>query len=453
MSSSRKIELLKGLEAAPFYLQQQDLDWVEKVFDSMSLDEKIGQLFCPIGFSTDPGYLQGALLRHHIGGLFFRNGESSEMQETFRYAQSHSKIPLLIPSNLEAGGNGAATDGTAYGMPLAVSAAKDSKYAYRLGKVACSEGAAIGINWAFAPVVDIDLNCHNPITNVRTFGSQAEVVYRCASQYLKAAKEENVAVSIKHFPGDGVDERDQHLLTSINSLSREEWDESFGMVYKKLIEEDALTIMAGHIALPSYQGFFNAETAKQVIPASLSKELLYDLLRKQLGFNGMIVTDASPMLGFTCAMERAKAVPYSIECGCDMFLFNKDLEEDYGFMMEGYKRGILSEERLEEAVLRILGLKAALKLHTKKADNSLVPNPEHLQKVGCQEHQEWAKELADASVTLVKDTQKILPLRVEKHRRVLLQILGDFDSNERIRKTVEVELEKRGFIVSHYEKE
>ena len=440
------------LKKKPFCLNDADIEWVEKTLEQMTLEEKIGALFCPIGYSTDPEYLD-MLLGFHIGGLFFRDGVGEEMRRTFEYAQNHSPIPLLIPSNLEAGGDGAATDGTPYGKQMACAAAGDKKYAYRLGKIACTEAAALGINWAFAPVVDIDMNYHNPITNVRTYGENPETVYSYAKEYMRAATECNVAVSIKHFPGDGVDERDQHLLTSVNSLSMEEWDAAYGKIYQKLIEDGALTVMAGHIAMPAYQEHYNPLTKGNIIPASLSKELLNNLLRDKLGFNGLIISDATPMVGFTAAMAREKSVPLAIESGCDMFLFNKDLAEDYQFMMDGYKNGILSEKRLMDANRRILALKAALKLHEKKASGTLVPSADSLQTLKSKQHTEWAKELADASITLVKDTQKLLPIDAEKYPKVLLEIMGDFPSNERVLPQVKKELEKKNFQVFVYEKE
>lgn len=442
-----------NLKAKPFNLKEEDVQWVEQTLASMSLEEKIGQLFCPIGYATDRGYLEYELLRHHIGGLFFRDGMSEEMRDTFAYAQSRSRIPLLIPSNLEAGGDGAAIDGTSFGKQMSVAAANDTKHAYRLGKIACSEGAALGINWAFAPVVDIDYNYHNPITNVRTYGANPDVVIANAKEYIRGAMECGVATSVKHFPGDGVDERDQHLLTSVNSLSMEEWDETFGRVYKEMIEAGTLTVMVGHIAMPAYENHFAPENEGKIIPASLSKSMLKHMLREKLGFEGLIITDATPMVGFTAAMDRATAVPLAIENGCDMFLFNKNLEEDYNFMMEGYENGILSAERLEDANRRILALKAALRLHEKQKKGILVPEESELSVIHNDQHVAWAKELADESITLVKDTAKNLPISPEKTKRVLLEILGDFPSNERVLGKVHAELEKYGFEVIDYEKE
>lgn len=120
-------------------------------------------------------------------------------------------------------------------------------------------GAAVGCNWAFAPVVDIDRNWRNPITNVRTYGDDPDRVLACGVNYIKAAKEENVLVAIKHFPGDGCDEVDQHILTSVNSLSCEEWDATYGKIYSGLIQAGAQTVMVGHIAQPAYQKAYNPD--------------------------------------------------------------------------------------------------------------------------------------------------------------------------------------------------
>lgn len=440
------------LKGNPFHLKEEDIAWVEKTKTSMSLEEKIGQLFVPIGYSGDPGYLEGVMLRHHIGGILYRCGDAREMQETHRYLQEHSRIPLFICANLEDGGCGIAVDGTNYGKQMQAAATGESQSAYRLGKVSCAEGAAVGCNWSFAPVVDIDRNWRNPITNVRTYGSDPERVLEFGKQYVKAAMEENLLVSVKHFPGDGCDEVDQHILTSVNDLSTEEWDATYGKIYSELIEAGAQTVMVGHIAQPAYQKFFNPDHPEELVPASLSPELLKNLLREKLGFNGLVITDSTCMVGFSSAMERERAVPYSIEAGCDMFLFNKDLDEDYQYMLEGVKNGILSEERLDEALTRILAAKASLGLH-KKAKDEIVPDTGSLSILKSPGHVAWAKENADKAVTLVKDTQQLLPISAEKYKKVLLEVLGDCESNERVISQFEKRLLEEGFDVERYEKE
>lgn len=441
-----------NLTKKPFYLSGEDIKWVENTKKNMTTEEKIGQLFVPIGYSGDPGYLEHMMLAHHIGGIMYRCGDAEEMQSTHRYLQEHSKIPLLIGANLEDGGCGIAVDGTQYGKQMQVAATGDVTDAYRLGKVSCNEGAAVGCNWAFAPVVDIDRNWRNPITNVRTYGDDPKRVLNCGLQYMKAAKEEKVLVAVKHFPGDGCDEVDQHILTSVNSLSCEEWDETYGKIYQGMIDAGAQTVMVGHIAQPAYQKKYNPDFPHKLIPATLSPELLKGLLRQKLGFNGLIVTDSTCMVGFSCAMERKKAVPYTIESGCDMFLFNKDLEEDYQYMLQGFEQGILSEQRLDEALTRILATKASLGLHKMKK-GEIVPKPQALQILKSEEHVKWAKESADKAVTLVKDTAGLLPLDPKKTKNVLLEIMGDFPSNERVISSFEKHLTEEGFEVDRYEHE
>ena len=441
------------LKAKPFYLSDEDIKWVEETKASLTLDEKLGQLFFPIGYSPNEQYLQYEILSKNPGGLMFRTGKTEELFDAYSYLQTNSKVPMLLAANLEAGGDGIVLEGTSFGKQMQVAATGDPEQAYRLAKVSCSEGQAVGCNYAFAPVVDIDYNYHSPITNVRTYGSDPEKVKKFGLEYMRGAKECGSAVAIKHFPGDGVDEVDQHILTSVNSLSCEEWDATYGDVYKTLIDEGALSVMVGHIALPSYQKKFNPDLPKKLIPASLSPELLQNLLRDQLGFNGMIITDATPMVGFLCAMDREKSVPYCIEAGCDMILFNKDYDEDIRFMKKGYEEGILSEKRLDEAITRILAMKAALRLHEKRANGTLVPDKKNLPVIGSDEHVAWAKECADKSVTLVKDTQALLPISPKKHKRVLYEIMGGCASEKRVEETFVKLMEAEGFEMIPYVKE
>lgn len=442
-----------NLKVSPFYLSEEGIKWVEDTFNSMTFEEKIGQLFCPIVFTNDEEELKELVQTKQIGGVLYREGNGIEIQNNHRLLQEASKIPLLIASNLEQGGTGSALEGTFYGKQMTIAATDNVERAYQLGKVAAREGAAVGVNWALAPVVDIDFNFRNPITNIRTFGSDKERVLAMGKAFQKAVMEEGLATSVKHFPGDGVDERDQHLLISVNSMSVDEWENTFGIIYKSLIEDGALTIMAGHIAMPSYEEKITGKLTNELIPATLSKVLLQNVLREQLGFNGLITTDATPMVGFCCAMEREKAIPTAIENGCDIILFNKDLDEDIRFMIKGVQNGLLSQERLNDAVMRILATKAAMKLPQKQKEYNLVPEPGKVSILGCVEHITWAKECADEAVTLVKDTQKLLPIRPDQHRRILLQILGGFPSNDRVANQFDRLLKEEGFEIIHYIKE
>lgn len=441
-----------NLSGNPFFLSDSDIDWVKNTLETMSEDEKIGQLFVPLGLSNDEGLLHHLIDDCHIGGIMYRTGSMHEIRKTHETIQNMAKIPLLIAANTEAGGDGLCIEGTTFGKPMAVAATDSEKHAYQMGYVACKEGAAVGLNWSFAPIVDIDYEFHNPITNVRTFGSNPSKVRAMGSAYMKGAKENQVAVSIKHFPGDGCDERDQHILTSVNSLDTEKWDESYGYVYKSLIDEGAQTVMVGHIAQPAYARKINPEISDRdaYLPASVSKELLNGLLRKKLGFNGVISTDSTCMVGYTTAMKRSEAVVNSIANGCDIILFNKDLDEDIRFVKQGILDGRITRERLDEAVTRILALKASLALHTKKKEGNLVPSEDALEIIGNEEHLSWAKEVANESVTLVKDTQNLLPISPNKYKRVYLNVIQRklTDSDNPMVKAWKELFEKEGFEVT-----
>lgn len=446
------------LRVKPFYLNDEDIKWIEDTLNSMNLNEKIGQLFCPVGSTDDEEELKNFLKNINPGGMMYRPGKGKNIRNTHKILQDNSKIPLLLSANLEAGGNGIAVDGTEFGKQMQVAATDEEDMAYKLGLISGREGSAVGCNWAFAPIVDIDMNYRNPITNVRTYGSNPHRVLKMAKSYMKGIGESNVAACIKHFPGDGVDERDQHLLTSVNSLSVKEWEESFGMVYKKLIDEGAQTVMIGHIMFPAFEKEVNPEIADEdIMPATLSKVLLNDLLREKLGFNGLIVTDATPMIGFNVAERREIAVPKSIACGCDMFLFNKNIKEDFEFMLKGIENGILTEERVNEAVTRILATKATLGLHKAKENNTLIKAEEELKVLKCEEHELWTRECADKGVTLVKDTQKLIPISPSTHKRVRLYILennddGGFKDGESAIHSFKSKLEALGFEVDLFDR-
>ena len=448
------------LKAQPYNLTDSDIQWVEETIQSMSTEEKIGQLFVNMGSERTEEYLTNVLNTYHIGAVRYNPGKAEEVYDQNKILQEKSKIPMLIAANTEAGGNGACTDGTEVGLEVKIGATKDPKYAYEMGRVSGVEASAIGCNWSFAPIVDINYNWRNPIISSRSFGSDPDLVLEMSLAYMKGIQESGILPAAKHWPGDGIDERDQHLSFSVNSLSTEEWDQTYGKVYKGLIDAGLPSIMAGHIHLPAYQRHFNPDVKdEELLPATLSKEITTDLLRGKLGFNGVVVTDASHMLGLTGAMKRSELIPTSIAAGCDLFLFFNDPDEDFGYMMDGYKNGIITEERLQEALERILGLKAKLGLHKKARNEILLPKEEALAKIGLPENKALFKEVADHAITLVKDKQDIWPVTPEKYKRVLLVdvkgVQGGFGAmlggKEKVVDIMKELLEKQGFEVTIWE--
>lgn len=436
------------LKANPFFLNDEQCAWVRETLSSMTLREKVGQIF----FCASAADTNEDLLRRYesipYGGIMFRGDRAQVIRERVEYIQAHAKIPMLISANLESGGCGIVTDGTDYGNQLQVAATGDVHNAELLGDICGAEGAAVGANYAFAPVVDVHYNWRNPIINTRTYGSDPETVLKYSSAYMRGIGKHNVAVSIKHFPGDGVDERDQHLLSSVNTLSCEEWDASFGRIYKTLIEQGAQTVMVGHILLPAYSRRLRPGIAdRDILPASLAPEITTGLLREKLGFNGMVITDSATMTGLGCALPRRQIPTAAINAGCDMFLFGRHLQEDFESVLEDARTGVLSAKRLDEAVTRVLALKASLKLNGRKT----FTQENFAEIVGCPRHRELARHCADQAITLVKDTQGLLPVTPSTHKRVWLHILGDnpaFRGGSRCKEGVISRLEAEGFSVT-----
>lgn len=411
------------LKANPYYLSEEDCKWVEETIAGMSDEEKVGQLFFQLTQSHEEEYLKELMEKYHLGGCRYNPAPGKAIQEQNRNLQKYAKVPVFIACNTEAGGDGACADGTPIGSGVKIAATDKEEYAYALGKMSNEEAAAIGCNMAFAPVCDILYNWENTEIISRAFGSNPERVAKMSAAYLKGAHENpGFACAAKHFPGNGQDFRDAHLSNNVNYFDVEKWDATYGMVYKTLIDNGLDAVMGGHIMLPEYAKAINPGLKDEdMMPATLSPEIMTTLLRDRLGFNGMVVTDASHMVAMTDRMTRKEMLPQSINAGCDMFLFFNDPEEDFATMLDAYKSGVISEERITEALTRILGLKAHMGLH-KKSKESLVPQAETADAVlGKEEFKAMQKAISDDCITLVKYKDKdVLPLTPERYKQIMI---------------------------------
>ncbi|MDU6444696.1 MAG: glycoside hydrolase family 3 N-terminal domain-containing protein, partial [Streptococcus sp.] len=415
---------LVDLTQKPYCLDAQAITWVESTIASMNLDEKIGQLFVNMGSSRTEEYLTQVLKDYKIAAVRYNKGKADEIWEQNHILQTKSKIPLLIAANTEAGGDGAVTDGTKIGDEIKIAATNDPKYAYEMGRIAGIEAAAVGCNVSFAPIVDLTRNWRNPIIANRNWGSNVDQVITLSKEYMKGIMEQGIMPFAKHFPGDGIDERDHHLSFASNPMTKEEWITTFGRIYGELVDAGLPGIMAGHIHLTKVEKEMHPERDwDDMLPASVNKTLLDELLRGELGYNGVIVTDASHMVAMTASMPRRLMLPTAVEAGCDLFLFFNAPEEDLQWMKEGYEAGILTEERLHDALRRTLGLKARLGLHLfeGRREEIMLPKEEALSLINTKESQAIADEVADKAITLVKDKQKdILPVTPDRYKRILI---------------------------------
>jgi beta-glucosidase-like glycosyl hydrolase len=443
------------LRAKPFYLDNEQIHWVEDTIASMTLDEKLGQLFVNLKAVPDVNEdaIKDELRKSKQGGLRWQGGDKEAVYKQNMTYQKHSKIPLFIAANCDDGGSGCLPEGTFVATAAEAGSSNNDETAFHIGLVSGREATAIGCNWMFNPVADIYMNWRNTIVNTRCFGDSVDKVIAGTRAYIRGVKTANpyMACTAKHFPGDGVEELDQHLVMGVNDLLPEEWFKSFGKVYQTLIDDGLEAVMIGHIALPNMSRKLRPGIADtDIMPATLAPELLNDLLRQQLGFNGVVITDASHMVGMSAMAKREDAVPGAIAAGCDMFLFSNDIEEDLNFMKAGYKKGILTEERLSDALHRIIGLKARLHLY-----DEVVRFPRHdlLDKfVGCEEHIKFTAQAADECITLVKDTQNLVPIDpVEKKRVFLVYVQSTPNSKsyqgDPVKQIVVEELERAGFEV------
>ena len=412
-----------NLKAKPYCLCDEDIAWVEETIASMTDEEKVGQLFWQLTASQEEGYLKELMEKYHLGGCRYNGMPGAKVLEQNRILQKYAKIPVFIACNPEQGGNGVCVDGTFVSSQVKIGATRKPEYARAMGRISGAQIAATGCNMAFAPVADITYNWECEEVLSRAYGNDHALVAEMSRAYMDGIHETaGVASCAKHFPGNGQDYRDAHISNNVNHFTLDKWMQTYGHVYKTLIDGGLDAIMGGHILMPEYMQELHPDiTPEELRPATLCPEIMTGLLRDQLGFNGMVVTDASHMVGMTNQMKRAQMLPLAINAGCDMFLFFNDPDEDYSTMLEAYRSGVISRERMNEALQRILGLKAAMGLN-KKAKEDLCPRAEDLNAVL---HDPRSAAVPPAiskdALTLVKYKQKdVLPLSPEKTKRVMI---------------------------------
>ncbi len=412
-----------NLKAMPYNLNDEDIAWVESTVAQMSDEEKVGQLFWQLTAGNTEEYYKELMEKYHLGGCRYNAMPGKMVLNQNRTLQKYAKIPVFIACNPEQGGNGVCPDGTFVSSQIKIGATRNTEYARAMGRVSGAQIKATGCNMAFAPVVDITYNHECEEVLSRAYGNDPKLVAEMGRAYMEGVHEtQGVYSCAKHFPGNGQDYRDAHISNNINHFGFDKWMETYGYVYKTLIDGGLDAIMGGHIMMPEYMKELNPDiTMDEMMPGTLCPEIMTGLLRDKLGFNGMVVTDASHMVAMTNRMKRADMLPAAINAGCDMFLFFNDPEEDFATMLNAYKNGVISEERMVEALTRILGLKAAKGMH-KAPKEELCGSDEDLEKaLANPEFKAVASEISADALTLVKyKDEGILPLSPEKTKRIMI---------------------------------
>lgn len=406
----------------------------------MTLEEKVGHLLCPMDRGDSAETYIATLEKFPLGTLFVApSRKSNALRDLLKKAQAASRIPLLIAADIESGVGGPLGFGdkyTEFPSLMACGAAGSGQWIHEIGAIIGREARSLGIHWSFAPVVDINLNPRNAVVNYRAFGDDPAIVKEYAVQRITGMQKNNfIAACAKHFPGDGVDERDQHFCTSINSLPVDKWLETYGMVWKAVIQSGVMSIMSGHISFPAYEGV--GDRPRLAMPATLSKKLQIDLLRKELGFQGVIISDAAPMGGFTSRLPADRLVVENILAGSDVYLF-ADPVEDFASLMKAVSDGIISKDRLDESVLRILSMKARLGIH--KNLNCAPATAEE-----SREFQAVSQRVTDRAVTVLRQGDGVAAKLKRGSRALLVNVIPGHATKMGIGfETLEQELQHHG---------
>lgn len=403
---------LDHLTNAPFNLDPAALAWVRETFERLGPDDKLRQLFNLLSAGNDGQAIARQQAFRPGGVTRIRGAGMARERAILDGFNAHAPVPMLVSADLE-GSRMSLAGGAEWPNPLALAAIDDLEVTTNVSRMMAEEARAAGINWSFTPVLDINAAFRSPIVATRGFGSDPDVIERHALTQMQVFQSHGIASAVKHWPGEGYDDRDQHLVTTINPLSMDEWEATFGRLYRAAIEAGVLSVMSAHIALPAFVREQTGDDAgvEAFRPASVSRLLNEELLRKKLGFNGLIVSDATGMAGLGAWSKREVHLPEIIASGCDVILFSNDPEQDLRYLEAALADGRLSWDRVDDAVMRQLGMKAALGLHA-PAETTVPTDPETARA--------YASEVARRAPTLVKDVQELLPLDPETRRRVLV---------------------------------
>lgn len=413
---------LIDLASAPFNLDETAIAWVHETRDKLSPRDKLAQLFVLLSREAPEAALE-AIRSFKPGGItrIYGNDLAAEIDLARAY-DTAGPVPLLVSADLE-GSRMSLPFGTEVPNPLGLAAVDDLEATTAISTLMADEAHAVGLNWSFTPVIDINAAWHSAIVGTRSYGSDVDRIERHALAQIAAFQARGVAATVKHWPGEGYDDRDQHLVTTVNPLSLAEWEASYGRLYRAAISAGVMSVMSAHIAFPAFVRELDPEAGAEAYrPAVLSSVLNQTLLRERLGFNGLIVSDATPMAGFGDWGPRSETVPQCVVAGCDVILFSDDPNADLMYLVKAVADGRLTQERVDAAVTRVLALKAALGLHRADRDE---PSHTVAEVVMARADSKITARSVTARVpTLVKDLPGLLPLTPTKHKRVLIFSTG-----------------------------
>ena len=411
---------------APPATRRPPLTWAQRTLARMTLREKVGQLmmpfvlgnFAPEGSETHDRIVN-VIEQENVGAVIMSVGSPSEVAVKLNDLQNHSKYPLLVAADLETGAgfrfrgavhiptNIALGGATTFPSLMAFGATGDPRHAYQLGRITALEARTMGVHVPFAPVLDVNNNPDNPIINIRSFGEDPNAVAALGAAFVRGLQDYGAVATGKHFPGHGDTGTDSHLDLPVIRVGRERLDAVELVPFRAAIAAGMQGIMTAHIAVPEITG--------ETIPATVSKPMLTDLLRSDLGFDGIVFTDAMDMAAVNRLFPRGEAAVRAVLAGADVIVMPRDVKQAIDAIIEAIDEGRLTEARLDESVGRLLRLKEDLGL----AEERAVPLEMIPQVVGVPEHMEMAREVAERSITLIHNERNLLPLLGTRRARVM----------------------------------
>jgi beta-N-acetylhexosaminidase len=408
------------LQAGPIHVDRAGQKWVDKTLRKMSPDEKVGQLFAiwvRVQFlnDADPIFvrLTDNIRKYHIGSLVMSvpvdgpvllKSSPSVAAELLNRLQKSSKLPLIVSADFERGVSMRLNGTTVFPHAMAFGATGKTENAEAFGRITALEARAIGVHWNFFPDADVNSNPANPIINTRSFGGDPTQVGDFVAAYIHGAHEGGMLVTAKHFPGHGDTATDSHLGVAQVSGNRARLDAVELPPFKHAIEAGVDAVMVAHVTVPALDSGPN-----QV--ATTSNAIVDGLLKEEMGFKGVVVTDALDMAGLTriYAKDIGRAAVESFKAGNDMLIIPANLDASYRSMMEAVRSGEISRARLDQSVRKILELKASLGLNKAR----LVDPGQLSSEVAKPENLEVGQRIADEAITLVRDNGKVIPLETE----------------------------------------
>lgn len=395
--------------------------WAEQQLHQMTMDEKIAQLFMIRldGYfqnANNPNYRETVELVETFGagGMMFGPGTPMTQVTMANELQQKADRPLLISQDTEWGVGMRIDEATTFPPAMAIGASRNAAHAYRIGYATAQEARALGVHQIYAPVADVNNNPENPIINIRSFGEQPSLVGNMAAAFTRGAQEGDAIATVKHFPGHGDTDIDSHMDLPVLRFSRSRLDTLELVPFRQTLDAGVKSVMTGHLALPALE-------PDSTVPASLSPAITQNLLREQLGFNGLVVTDALIMESVTRNFGVGETAVRVLEAGADLLLMSTDPRTAHEAIREAVERGRLSESQINDSVRRLLILKEELGLHEQRT----VPLDTTRQEVSTRSNKVLAETVARESLTLLSNKNDLLPLTPPERYKTLVVTLSD----------------------------